>query len=118
MAQALCAIIFYMEGVDALLQRYLELLDDVINAISRSDLDCVSKYVLVLQDVITLIAQELEKHPEEKHKHADTVKVIHEKQQKIISLLELQAQDLLREVEETTNAYQARKAYEQNKGIR
>ena len=118
MAQALCAIIFYMEGVDALLQRYLELLDDVINAISRSDLDCVSKYVLVLQDVITLIAQELEKHPEEKHKHADAVKVIHEKQQKIISLLELQAQDLLREVEETTNTYQARKAYEQNKGIR
>jgi len=55
---------------------------------------------------------------EEKHKHADTVKVIHEKQQKIISLLELQAQDLLREVEETTNTYQARKTYEQNKGIR
>jgi len=111
-------IIFHMEGVDALLKRYSELLDDVIDAISHSDLDKVSKYVLVLQDVITLIAQELEEHPEEKHKHADTVKVIHEKQQKIISLLELQAQDLLREVEETTNTYQARKTYEQNKGIR
>jgi len=107
-----------MEGVDDLLQRYINLLDDVINAISRSDLDQVSKYVLILQDIITLIAQQLEEHPEEKHKHADTVKVIHEKQQKIISLLELQAQDLLHEVEETSNSYQARKAYEQNKGIR
>ena len=107
-----------MEGVDSLLQRYSELLDDIIEAISHSDLDRVSKYVLVLQDIITLIAQQLEEHPEEKHKHADNVKVIHEKQQKIISLLELQAKNLLREVEETTNTYQARKAYEQNKGIR
>jgi len=38
-------IIFHMEGVDALLKRYSELLDDVIDAISHSDLDKVSKYV-------------------------------------------------------------------------
>jgi hypothetical protein len=106
-----------MEGVGQLLERYSSLLDEVIESIDASDMEKVSKYILVLQDIITLIAKELEEHPEEKHKYADIVGQIHEKQQKILALLETQANNLLQQVQDTTNTYQARKAYEQNKGL-
>ncbi|WP_040363472.1 hypothetical protein [Coprothermobacter platensis] len=107
-----------MSGVGDLLEQYSKCLDDVIESISNSQLESVSKYVLALQDIITLIAQQLEEHPEEKHQHEELVAIIHEKQQKILALLEVQAHDLLHQVDETTTSFQVRKAYEQNKDLR
>ncbi|NPV88241.1 hypothetical protein HPY42_01760 [Coprothermobacteraceae bacterium] len=107
-----------MEGITVLLGRYSAILDQVCDSISHSRFDEVSRYVVALEDIISLIAQYIQDHPEEKSKYGAQVQEIHEKQQKILALLDAEAQKLANEAQNATTTYQARRVYEQNKEMR